>query len=106
MKLLTKKVIKDAVGQYDSGSNMEQMVVAKFFDPVGSWKWYLMNMADDTGSYAWGIVKGVAVEMGSFSVVELMEYKSAWGLGIERDIYWEPMKAKDVFESLTKGDYV
>ena len=57
MKLLTKEVIKKATKQYTKGSDMdEQMVVAKFFDPMGSWSWYLMNMQDETGDYAWGIV--------------------------------------------------
>ena len=106
MKLLTKEITKKAQKQYDKGSDMdEQMVVAKFFDPMGSWTWYLMNLADD-GDYAWGIVKGHEVEAGSFSISELQQIKRLFGLGIERDMYFEPMKASDVFDKLNRGEHV
>ena len=105
MKLLTKSITEKAKEQYDKGSDMEQMIVAKFFNPVGSWTWYLMNMADN-GDYCWGIVDGFAVEMGSFSINELEEQKLPLGMTIERDLYFEPMKAKDVWEQLNKGEHV
>ena len=104
MKLLTKEITKKAQKQYDKGSDMdEQMVVAKFFG--GNWTWYLMNLADD-GDYAWGIVKGHEVEAGSFSISELQQIRLPFGLGIERDMYFEPMKASDVFNKLNKGEHV
>ena len=105
MKLLTKEITKKATKQYDKGSDMEQMVVAKFFDPMGSWRWYLMNLGEDE-DYAWGIVDGHAVEMGSFSMRELQSIQLPLGLGIERDRYFEPMKAKDVWEQLNSGEHV
>ena len=100
MKLLTKEITKKAQKQYDRGSDINnQMVVAKFFDPMGSWKWYLMNLAED-GDYAWGIVKGFEVEMGSFSMNELQNVKLPFGLGIERDMYFEPIKASELWKEL------
>jgi hypothetical protein len=73
---------------------------------MGSWTWYLMNISDETGDYAWGIVKGHEVEAGSFSVSELQQIKLPFGLGIERDMYFEPMKASDVFDKLNRGEHV
>ena len=105
MKLLTKKIKEQATKQYDKGSDMEQMVVAKFFNPMGDWTWYLMNLSKD-GDYAWGIVKGPEVEMGSFSMKELESIKLPFGLKIERDLMFEPMKASDVWEQLNKGEHV
>ena len=101
MKLLTNKIVEQATKQYDKGSDMEQMVVAKFFNPVGSWTWYLMNMADNK-DYCWGIVNGHALEMGSFSMAELNSMQPR----LQRDLYFEPMKAKDVWEQLNKGEFV
>ena len=98
MKLLTKEITKKAQKQYDKGSDMEQMVVAKFFG--GNWTWYLMNLAEDK-DYAWGIVDGHAVEMGSFSISELQNVKlKPFGLGIERDLYFEPVKAGELWKEL------
>ena len=105
MKLLTKEITKKAQKQYEQGSDMEQMVVAKYFG--GSWTWYLMNLDPKDSDYAWGIVDGHAVEMGSWQMSELQRVKlKPFGLGIERDLYFEPMKAKDVWEQLNKGEWV
>ena len=102
---MTDKIAEQATKQYDKGSDMEQMVVAKFFNPVGSWTWYLMNMAEN-GDYCWGIVDGFAVEMGSFSIKDLEEQKLPLGRKIERDLYFEPMKASEVWEQLNNGEHV
>ena len=105
MKLMTKAIQEQAEKQYDLGSDMEQMVVAKFFDAMGSWKWFLMNK-DKDDDYCWGIVKGFEVEMGSFSIDELESIKLPFGLGIERDTLFEPMKAKDVWDKLNRGEHI
>ena len=55
MKLLTKSITEKAKEQYDEGSDMEQMVIAKFFNPIGNGTWYLMNMDKDE-DYCLGIV--------------------------------------------------
>ena len=102
---MTKEIQKKAEKQYDLGSDMEQMVVAKYFG--GSWTWYLMNLDPEDSDYAWGIVDGHAVEMGSWQMSELQKVKiKPFGLGIERDLYFEPMKAKDVWEQLNDGKHV
>ena len=100
MKLLTKEITEKATKQYDKGSDMDdQMIVAKFFNPMGDWTWYLMNLDKDE-DYAWGIVDGDAVEMGSFSMKELQDIKLPLGLGIERDIYFEPVPASELWKEL------
>ena len=52
MKLITKAIEKQAQAQYLLGSDMtKQKVVAKFFDPQGSWSWYLMNQDPNDPDY-------------------------------------------------------
>ena len=106
MMLITKEISKMAIKQYPLGSDMSQMVVGKFFDPTGSWTWYLMNQDPDDPDYLWGIVKGFEVEMGSFSLSELQSVKGIFGLGIERDKYFTPKKAEDVWNDLLAGKHV
>ena len=86
MKLLTKEIINKATRQYSLGSDMEQMVVAKFFNPTGRGTWYLMNM-DKDNDYCWGICHIYEWEMGSFSMGELKGIELPFGLKIERDKY-------------------
>ena len=105
MKLMTKEIKKKAQKQFDDGSDMEQMVVAKYFG--GSWTWYLMHLDPEDNNYAWGIVKGFDTEMGSFSMEELRGLKiPPFGLPVERALYFKPMKAKDVWEKLNRGEHV
>ena len=101
MKLLTVDIQEKAEKQYDLGSDLNQKVVAKFFNPIGSWTWYLMNKDPDS-SYCWGIVNGDAVGMGSFDIEELANIELQWGLGIERDMSFTPKNAKDIWDKLIK----
>ena len=99
MKLLNDKLQEQAENQYSQGSDMDQMIVAKFFTPWAPWTWYLMNKSPDS-DYCWGIVDGHAVEMGSFSLNELEEIAGPYEMEVERDLYFNPVKAKDLWEEL------
>lgn len=101
MELFTKEIIDKAKTQYPLGSDMgNQMIIAKFFNPVGAGTWYLMNMDPEDENYCWGIVDLFEVEVGSFSKSELENYKGSLDLGIERDLYFEPVNAKELWEKL------
>jgi len=106
MKLMTKAIEKKAQKQYPMGSDLEQMVVAKFFDPTSNWTWYLMNQDPQDTDYLWGIVNGFEVEIGSFSLRELATVRGRFGLGIERDRSFIPMKAKDLWEILLEDKHI
>ena len=100
MKLLTKAIINKATRQYPKGADMEQMVVAKFFNPAGRGTWYLMNMKDE--SYCWGICHIYEWEIGSFSIDELKSVPLPFGLKIERDKFFTPVKASELWTKLNK----
>jgi hypothetical protein len=106
MMLMTKEIEKEAQAQFKQGSSFDQLVVAKFFDPCGSWTWYLMNQDPEDPDYLWGIVQGFEVEMGSFSLNELQAFRGRLGLGIERDLYFKPRPAKEVWAALNHGEHV
>ena len=104
MKLLTKKIKEKAIKQYVKGADLEQMVVAKFFNPYGRGTWYLMNMHEDE-DYCWGICHLYEWEVGSFSLEELRNLPLPIGFKIERDLYFKPIKASKLWEKLTLDDY-
>jgi len=107
MKLMTKDIEKKAQRQYPLGSDLEnQKIIAKFFDPCGSWTWYLMNQDPEDHDYLWGIVKGLEVEIGSFSLSELSNHKGRFGIGIERDLCFQPQPAIDVWHTLLEGKHI
>lgn len=101
MELFTKEIIEKAKAQYHLGAEMEnQVIVAKFFNPAGAGSWYLMNMDPDDEEYCWGIVSLFQVEMGSFSKSELENFKGPLGLGIERDLHFETINSKELWQKL------
>lgn len=107
MKLMTKAIEKAAQKQFTFGNEWEkQKIVAKFFDPSGSWTWYLMNQDPNDPDYLWGFVSGFEVECGSFSLSELQSISGRFGLGIERDLWFKPIPAKELWDRLMKGEHI
>ena len=103
MILFTQEIEKLAQEQYQYGNDMEkQVIVAKFFNPVGVGTWYLMNQDPNDPDYCWGIVQLFEVEVGSFLKSELESVKLSFGLGIERDIYFERVNAQEMYRKLIK----
>jgi len=105
MKLFTKEIDKQLFAQYPKGSDLEnQMVIAKIFNPYGRGIYYLLNSDPNDSDYLWAIVDLFEVEMGSVSRSELQTVKlPPFGLGFERDLYFSPKPAKEVWEGLMKG---
>lgn len=99
MELLTEELQEQAEKQYSKGSDMDQMIVAKFFTPWAPWTWYLMNKEPES-DYCWGIVEGHAIEAGSFSLAELRGIAGPFEMEIERDLYFKPVIAKDLWKEL------
>ncbi|MCR4265843.1 DUF2958 domain-containing protein [Nitratireductor sp. ZSWI3] len=64
--------------------------VVKLFDPAGAATWLLTEMSPD-GDTLFGLcdLGFGAPELGSVSLAELESVKSAFGLGIERDLWFE-----------------
>ena len=66
----------------------DPIVIAKFFDPCGSWTWYATEWNAEEGTF-YGLVCGMEKERGYFSLEELQAYRGRFGLGIERDLYFD-----------------
>ena len=105
MKLFTKSIDEQLFKQYPLGANLEnQQVVAKIFNPYGAGVWYLLNSDPEDPDYLWAIVDLFEVEMGSASRSELESLKvPPFNLGLERDLYFEPINAKELYNNLLKG---
>ncbi len=92
MKLLTKELQKKLPPLYaQDGKGKEAIAYVKFFDPCGSWSWYATEY-DPEEKLFFGLVDGHKKELGYFSLTELESIKRPFGLGIERDIHFDPTK--------------
>lgn len=91
MKLLTKELIAKfpKLNSTENKKPEDIEVIAKFFDPCGSWTWYATEMQKEGNDFIFfGFVRGFENELGSFSLNELQSVKNRLGLGIERDLHF------------------
>lgn len=99
MELLTKELSESIPKLYAQEAKGEEAVVhCKFFDPCGSWSWFVTEFdGEDT---FFGLVDGFDVELGYFSLSELQSYKGPLKIGIERDVWFQPCTLKKLRQTL------
>lgn len=100
MKLLTKEIQRRLPKMYSSEELPigEHVAVCKFFNPCGAYTFYVIEgEQEEDGWRLFGFATGVDFpEFGYVMLSELQEYKGPLGLGIERDIYFNPKPLKDI----------
>jgi len=88
-----------------SGEELGLMALAiiKFFTPDSNWTWYASEF--DGNDIFFGLVSGLAVELGYFSLSELQSVKGPLGLPIERDLHFTPQTLKELQEKHNREDW-
>jgi hypothetical protein len=107
-KLFTKTIDTQLFKQYPKGNNLEaQKVIAKIFNPYGRGRWYILNSDPQDPDYLWAIVEmNGEIEIGSVSREELETITvKPFGLNLERDLYFSPVNAKEVYDGLRAGQF-
>lgn len=90
MKLITKEIEKKLYNLYETENmNADDIKVSlKLFNPTGVGTWYIYEYDKNTGM-AFGICDLGYPEFGYISLKELSAIKFRFGLGVERDLYWD-----------------
>ena len=107
MKLLTKELEKKIPPLYSQENVKDPMVVAKFFFPAGSATWWITEGSwVESNKEKHYLMFGLCMlftpqeaELGYMNLTELQTLKVN-GLGVERDMYWEPVPLSKVKERL------
>lgn len=86
--LLPSWLATQVPGLYDTEDDADPLVMAKFFTPDSSWTWYVTE--SDGHDLCFGLVDGLATELGYFSLDELRQVRGPLGSEIERDMWFEP----------------
>lgn len=73
---------------------LEAKALVKFFTPDSNWSWFASEFDDD--DILFGLVVGLEIELGYWSLAELEAVRGPMGLPIERDLYFEPATLKDL----------
>ncbi len=95
--MMTKELERKMPRLYSQEEVADPIVHAHYFHPMSSWDWWALEY-DPEDKLFFGLVKGFETELGNFSLEE-MEGVKVMGLGIERDLYWEPRPISEVRSS-------
>ena len=98
MKLITKK-IENQLAKYplysQDNKGQNAIAVCKFF--LQGYTWYVLEAQKNGNDYEFfGIVDGQDKEYGYFTLSQLQSLRGRFGLGVERDIYFEPTEIKNL----------
>ena len=103
--LMTKELAKTIPPLYANEDTSEDEVVvrAKLFTPFSNWTWYITEWDAEEG-LCFGLVDGLATEVGYFDLTELSEVTLFRGLpAVERDLDWRPQTLAEVREKVFAG---
>lgn len=98
MKLLTKQLEKRFAQVGSQEYEKDPLILAKYFNPTGAGTWYATEYDPQQRTF-FGYVSIFGDwndEWGNFSLDELESYKGIFGLGIERDLYFDEKRASEV----------
>ncbi len=77
-------------------TGMNAVAPVKYFTPDGGWTWYASEF--DGADTFFGLVSGLEIELGYFSLSELQGVRGSLGLPVERDIYYEPKTLQELMD--------
>ena len=99
MMLLTKALrgALPPLGATD-GQGGQAVAVVKLFTPDSSWTWFAVEFDGD--DLFFGLVDGLEMELGYFSLAELESVRGPLGLPIERDRFWTRKTLGEIAPSL------
>lgn len=84
--LLTEELKKQIPALYTQEDKKDEAIVyAKFFTPDSNWTWLVLEY-DPEQRIFFGLVKGLEIEYGYFSLDELESLRGPLGLPVERDL--------------------
>ena len=91
MELMTKKQREKLLAN-GADRDGDHVPVVKLFNPCGAGTWIVTELDPEDPSVAFGLADlGFGFpELGSFSLEELSAFRGPFGLGIERDLHFDP----------------
>jgi len=82
----------------DHNIGLDALALIKFFTPDSNWTWYASEF-DGTDTF-FGLVDGLEIEIGYFSLQSLELIRGQFGLPVERDQFYCPKTLRVLLEEL------
>lgn len=103
MELLPNKIREALPALYANEElGLQAQAIVKFFTPDSNWTWYASEF--DGEDIFFGLVIGMEMELGYFSLAELASVRGPLHLPIERDLHFKQKTLHELREHyLNKG---
>ena len=96
MELMTKAQKEKMIKNYKEQDGTKTFKpIIKLFNPTGIGTWYLSELDRET-NIAFGLCELHESEFSYVSLDELKSFKGQFGLGIERDLHFEPKSFDEI----------
>ena len=106
MKLLTKPIRDKLISNHQKQDGTKTFrAELKLFNPTGMGTWYISELNPET-NIAFGLCDLHEQEFGYVSLDELQSLKLPFGLGIERDLYFQPKDFQDIIFNINKPNNI
>ena len=106
MKLLTKKIRDKLISNHQKQDGTKTFnAELKLFNPTGMGTWYISELNQEPNK-AFGLCDLYEQEFGYVSIDELQSIKLPFGLGIERDKFFQPKAFQDIIFNINKQDNI
>lgn len=104
MELLSKE-IREALPELYANEELglQAQAIVKFFTPDSNWTWYASEF--DGEDIFFGLVIGMEMELGYFSLAELASVRGPLGLPIERDLHFQQKPLQELREHYLNEGY-
>lgn len=94
--LIPSTLLSEIPDLYASENETDPLVRVKLFTPDSNWSWFITEVSQSDGDTCFGLVIGLEVELGYFSLSELSQVRGVLGLPVERDLYFTPKSLSEV----------
>lgn len=94
MKLIPKELARRLPPLYATENDPDPMVHCVLYFPCSSWQWYVLEF--DQNDTFFGLVNGFEVELGYFSLNELLKTRDSCGMSVERDRGFRPCRLSEL----------
>ena len=101
--LIPEKLLSEIPDLYTSENEEDSIVRVKLFLSDSNWTWFIIEVSQSDGDTCFGVVVGLEVELGYFSLAELSTVRGVMNLPVERDLYFQ---AKPLSEVRKEIDHV
>ena len=111
MKIFTKPIEAAFAkqGKTSQKSMADIKIVMKLFNPMGAGTWYIYEKLNEDHYMAFvNLGDPDMAEIGTVSMDELLSFRGWLGLGLERDMHFDPLSVTllSVYETIKAGGHV